>query len=65
MRLIYVAIEMLVNEIPLPGKYRDHALVGNWKGFREIHIAGDVLLIYQSDDNAIIFVRLGTHDDLF
>ncbi len=31
-------IHMLLEEIPLPISYHDHALVGNWHGFRELHI---------------------------
>jgi len=29
----------------LPAEYRDHALTGNWDGFRECHIGGDFLMI--------------------
>jgi mRNA interferase YafQ len=31
-------ITMLANDEPLPEKFRDHALSGNWKGYRECHI---------------------------
>lgn len=30
----------------LPEKNRDHALSGNWNGYRECHILPDWLLIY-------------------
>ena len=36
-----------------------------WADHRECHIGGDFLLIYQIDDNAINFVRSGTHSELF
>ena len=55
----------LLDDNPLPGRYRDHALSGNWKGFRECHIKADWLLIYEVTDSEIIFVATGTHDDLF
>lgn len=51
----------------LDEKYRDHALVGNYIGFRECHITPDWLLIYQIVDNELVLFlsRTGTHSDLF
>ena len=42
-------VTMLLNEQPLPEKYRDHALVNsrNYKDMRECHIEPDWLLIYK------------------
>ena len=42
-------IILLVNEQPLPEKYRDHALANsrNYKGMRECHIEPDWLLVYK------------------
>ena len=37
----------LMNREILPEKYRDHALKGEWEGFRECHIEPDWLLIYR------------------
>ncbi len=31
-------IDLLLEQTPLPEKYRDHPLVGNYTGFRECHI---------------------------
>jgi mRNA interferase YafQ len=58
-------IELLVNKEPIPQKYRDHNLVGNFIGRRECHIEPDWLLIYKIDKDDIIFERTGTHSDLF
>lgn len=55
----------LINGLTLPEKYRDHALIGNWKGFRECHIKPDLLLIYEKQDHIIQLVRLGSHAELF
>lgn len=55
----------LIDDIPLPVKYRDHILIGNFKGRRECHIAPDWLLIYKIDQENIIFERTGSHSDLF
>jgi mRNA interferase YafQ len=49
----------------LPAHFRDHPLIGNWKSFRECHLAGDLLLIYQSTESELILVRMGSHSELF
>lgn len=51
----------------LPAKNRDHALIGNYAGCRECHIAPDWLLIYERENNELILylTRTGTHSDLF
>ena len=43
-------ISMLANEIPLPAKYRDHALINSrkYKDMRECHIQPDWLMLYLS-----------------
>ena len=46
-------------------KYRDHILVGQYKGIRECHIEPDWLLIYELTESELILVRTGTHSDLF
>jgi mRNA interferase YafQ len=56
---------LLINEDPLPLRNRDHALTGNFKGYRDCHIEPDWLLIYKVDGDAIIFERTGTHSDIF
>lgn len=58
---------MLASAQPLEERYCDHALEGNWKGHRELHIRPDWLLIYQIKDDVLILElsRTGTHSDLF
>lgn len=53
--------------MPLDSKYRDHALTGNYKEFRECHIEPDWLLIYRKDTDVLelFLFRTGTHADLF
>ena len=55
----------LINQIPLGQSYRDHQLKGNYVDCRECHIEPDWLLIYKIDGAQIIFVRTGSHADLF
>ncbi|QKJ22611.1 type II toxin-antitoxin system YafQ family toxin [Poseidonibacter lekithochrous] len=49
----------------LPSESRDHALLGDYKGMREFHLGGDMLLIYTVIDDVLYLQRLGTHSQLF
>ena len=61
-----VVLQTLLEERPLEAKYRDHALTGNYLGFRECHIRPDWLLIYTIDHGNLILTasRTGSHADL-
>jgi len=41
-------IELILNDSILPLIYKDHALVGNWAGCRDLHVEPDWVLIYVS-----------------
>lgn len=59
-------LALLMNDQPLPARYRPHRLSGEWKGFSECHIEPDWLLIYDLDDPEVLALhRTGTHSDLF
>ena len=58
-------LHCLTNDIELPKKYRDHALTGNYVGFRDCHVKPDLVLIYRLNGADLDFVRLGTHSELF
>lgn len=60
-------LKTLQKEEPLDEHYHDHALTGNFNGFRECHITPDWLLVYAVDQGALILTasRTGTHSDLF
>ena len=59
-------LDMLKNEIPLPEKYREHTLQGEYAGCVECHIEGDFLLIwFDEKSNTIALFRLGSHSELF
>lgn len=55
----------LVSGVPLEARYRDHALIGPWKGSRDCHIEPDWLLIYRLEPERLFLERTGSHSDLF
>lgn len=65
--LLSVVVDMLAAGKPLPEKYKDHNLSGNYAGCRVCHITPDWLLIYEVDGDELILylTRTGTHSDLF
>ena len=60
-------VDKLRQGIPLEEKYRDHALTGNFEGFRECHIKPDWLLVYliENDILTLTLVDTGSHSDVF
>ena len=60
-----LVVEILANKTPLPAKYKDHKLTGNYQGSRELDLEPDWLLIYKIAGNSITLERTGTHSDLF
>ena len=63
--LLADVLNFLAAGTPLPPARCDHALGGEWKGWRECHIQPDWLLIYKSTGDEILLARTGTHADLF
>ena len=64
---LYEIINILAYGEELDAKYRDHNLIGNYKGYRECHIEPDWLLIYKVMENILILTlsRTGSHSELF
>ncbi len=58
-------LSSLINDTTLSRKYKDHALKGNYQGYRDCYIKPDLVLIYQKRDNKLWLVRLGSHSELF
>ncbi len=58
-------IELLRMQELLSERYQDHPLRGNWKGYREVHIEPDWLLIYRVEGDQLHLVRTGSHSSLF
>lgn len=69
-RLKEAMLAIIAGDGPLGPEWFDHPLKGDWAGTRECHIGGDFLLIYRLDETAgkggaVVFVRAGTHAQLF
>jgi mRNA interferase YafQ len=64
-RLKEAMLLLMANDLPLGVEWLDHPLKGEWADYRECHIGGDFLQIYDIDGNMINFVRAGTHAELF
>ena len=60
-----VIIGLLQQGDPLPAKYRDHALKGEFAGARDCHIEPDWLLVYEATEEVVRLYRMGSHSDLF
>lgn len=65
--LLNEIVDKLANQESLDEKYKDHALTGKYRGFRECHIEPDWLLVYRINEDEIFLYlsRIGTHSDLF
>lgn len=65
--LLEEVLQILIQEEPLPQKYKDHPLSGNYDGHRECHITPDWLIIYKIEHQqlTLTLTRTGTHSDLF
>ncbi len=66
-RLLTPVLELLQARKPLPERYLDHPLSGEWAGCRECHITPDWLLVYEVSEKELILylTRTGTHSDIF
>ena len=60
-------IWQLANNEELASRYKDHALIGSYKGFRECHVKPDLLLIYKKQNEILLLtcVEIGSHSELF
>ncbi len=65
-------IDLVIENTPeslelLRRRHNMHALIGNWKGRNECHVAnaGDWLVIWSSNDTVAFFERTESHDELF
>jgi addiction module RelE/StbE family toxin len=48
----------------LPNAMRDHKLTGPLSGFKECHLAGDILLVYEHENDVVTLHAVCTHEDI-
>ena len=65
LRKLRAVLDLLIDAKQLPASLRDHALQGEFKGSRDLHIEPDWLLISTLEQNHLRLERTGTHSDLF
>lgn len=60
-------VELLSLERPLLPKHKDHALSGEFKGYRDYHIKPDLVLVYRINKTELelALLRVGTHSQIF
>lgn len=60
-------IDLLCLGVQLDLIYQDHALHGEYYGYRECHIHGNILLVYRIEKQKLILVLfdIGSHSELF
>jgi len=64
-RLLMDAVNLLAGDEPLPQRFCDHPLAGEWNDHRDCHIRPDLVLIYRKPDaDSLELVRLGSHSEL-
>lgn len=67
---LHKIMEQLIDGKTLDAIHRDHALRGDWENFRDCHIEGDWVLIYQigmgsGGSETVIFCATDNHSNLF
>lgn len=65
MTKLRTVLTLLIEQKPLPRQYLDHPLRGDWKGYCDLHIEPDWVLIYRVAGSELRLARTGTHSDVF
>ena len=66
MNKLHIVLKILESGEPIPEKYRDHPLSNNWKGYRDLHIEPDWVLVYKEiGETVVVVVTTGSHARLF
>jgi len=60
-----VFLGLLLNHLELPKEALNHSLKGDFIGFFEFHISGDLLIVYCIENGFLKLIRIGTHSQIF
>lgn len=57
----------IANRTDLPHIYHDHELKGKLTGYREFHLSGDLIVIYEVSDllKEVFLYEIGSHPEIF
>ena len=59
------ALALLAADAPLPVRYVDHQMKGQFQDCRDCHLRPDLLLVYRKLDSDVLeLVRIGSHAQL-
>ena len=60
-------VDLLASGKELPPQYKNHELIGKYKGCYDCHIQSDWILLYKIEKERLVLLLLdtGTHSDLF
>jgi addiction module RelE/StbE family toxin len=64
-RVAFLETLQLYRDDPDHPSLRNHALKDKYAGFRSVDVTGDWRALYRRERERIIFVELGTHDQLY
>ncbi|WP_103585455.1 type II toxin-antitoxin system RelE/ParE family toxin [Campylobacter concisus] len=64
-KAISKVVFQLQNDEKLADDLKDHQLTESLKEFRECHVFGDLVIIYQRDDEILKLFKIGRHQDIF
>ncbi len=65
-RILEVALEWIkANKTPPIDRYKDHPLSGNLKGWWDLHLKSDLILVYRVEGDDIYLLDIGTHNQVF
>jgi len=63
--LLNTVLTQLMTHQILDIKYQDHALTGQWSGYRDCHLKPDLILIYRKLNKEVLqIVGIGSHSEL-
>ena len=64
--LLAQVLTLLINDLPLPAKLRDHALKGKFHNLRDCHLKPNLILLYRKIGSQFLeLIRLGSHSEIF
>ena len=65
LELLRGVINKIANGKKLDKTLEDHSLSGTWKGYHELHLEPDWLLIYKVTKRELRLARIGSHSELY